>query len=128
MKRYLAAVSFLLTLCALPLYAAEKPPAGMEYKKIGDARVLVPKGTRIRKEGDLNVVEDISEYSSRRFVDIDGRLDKAESDYAGLADDMKSAFEGIESRLKKMEESILRMRDDVEKLKAKNGTPETPAP
>jgi hypothetical protein len=71
-------------------------PAGMEILKVGDARVLVPKGTQVRKAGDMNVVEDISEYSSRKFVEIDGRFERIEEEIKGIKLDIGKIKEMIE--------------------------------
>jgi len=83
-----------LNLCAQDK-AKDEAPVGMEYIMVGDARILVPKGTHIRKQGDLNVVEDVGQYSSRKFVDIDARLDKLEADQKTLAEEIAKIRETV---------------------------------
>ncbi len=101
MNKLLAVILFFLTSILSPRLSlaeenGEAVPVGMEILKVGDARVLVPKGTQMRKQGDLNVVEDISEYSSRKFVEIEQRFGRLEEEIKG----MKAAIEGLKERVK----------------------------
>ena len=75
------------------------PPVGMEVIKVGDANVLVPKGTRIRKEGDLQIVEDIAEFSSRRFVDFEKRFERLEM----AQEEIKKELEELRKSVKEIE-------------------------
>lgn len=92
----------LIALLASPLLPAkdkdEDVPVGMEILKVGDAKVLVPKGTQMRKQGDMNIVEDISEYSSRKFVEIEGR------------------FEALENTTKRMQAEMAEIKEMIEDL------------
>ena len=67
--------------------AANLPP-GMVVKKIGGANVVVPEGTRVRKEGDLNIVESTGEYAAQKFTQLEERLDKVESELSALRKDV----------------------------------------
>lgn len=49
-------------------------PPGMEIIQIGNARHRVPKGTKMRKEGGLIVLEGNSEYMARKLSCIEERL------------------------------------------------------
>ncbi|MFH1753092.1 MAG: hypothetical protein ABH875_02820 [Candidatus Omnitrophota bacterium] len=101
-----------------------RAPAGMEILKVGDANVLVPKGTRMRKEGDLNVVEDISEYASRRFVEIDERIGRLELEQAALKRHVDSVLIEIEARNELLEEEFAHLRETVQGLKVDDTAPE----
>ncbi len=100
MKRYCFLLFFIISLMFWSLsYARENnnlPPEGMEIIKVGNAKVLVPKGTRVKKEGDMNVVESISEYSSRKFTEIDKR------------------FKNIEKNLDQIKEDILKIKSSID--------------
>ena len=61
---------------------------GMELKKVGDAHVLVPEGSELRREGDLLVVEGAGEYSARKFKDVDERFGEMESELEALRAEM----------------------------------------
>lgn len=54
-------------------------PAGMEIVEVGDIKHLVPIGTEIRKEGGVIVLEGHNEYMSRKFSDIEKRLERIEN-------------------------------------------------
>jgi len=51
---------------------------GMEVIEAKGVNIMVPKGTRIRREGGLLIIEDISAYSARKFVELEGRLNNLE--------------------------------------------------
>ena len=54
-------------------------PPGMEIIKIGGANVLVPEGTRARKKGGLIILESTSEYTGRKVLEIEKRIDRLEA-------------------------------------------------
>ena len=63
---------------------SEKKPLlkpGMETVEIGDAKILVPQGAKVYKEGDVIQVEDLSEYSARKFQELEARCNKLQAQY-----------------------------------------------
>ncbi|OGW74884.1 MAG: hypothetical protein A2Z72_06250 [Omnitrophica bacterium RBG_13_46_9] len=67
-------------------------PTGMELQQVGSKpgyRVVLPKGTAIRREGDLRIIEGAGEYASRKFVEYDALLDKMQADIASLQKDIE---------------------------------------
>ena len=114
---------FIIYFATFFVYAEDKenPPVGMEYIMVGDARVLVPKGTHIQKQGDLNVVEDVSEYSSRKFVDIDERFGRIETGQAEFSSETRARLERIESYQKRFEEELTRLRVETEAIRKGHG-------
>jgi hypothetical protein len=51
---------------------------GLEVIQVGNVNVVVPKDSKVRKEGAQIVVEDISAYVGRKFVDMDKRFQDIE--------------------------------------------------
>jgi len=47
---------------------------GMEIKKVGDVNVLMAKGSKLRHENDLLVIESAEEYVSPKLIEMDKRL------------------------------------------------------
>lgn len=78
-------------------------PPGMEIMKIGGINMLVPQGTQFYMQGSQLKMEEASEYSARRFQDMDKRLQR------------------IEEKQSKMEEEIENLRGHLEHPQA--GTP-----
>ena len=77
-------------------------PPGMELKQVGSKasyRVVVPKGTSFRRQGDLRIVEGSGEYISRALLDYDARLNR-----------MDSAIEAIKKDVEEIKNSIADMR------------------
>ena len=64
--------------------SATNIPPGMEVIKVGKANVVVPKGTKIRRGGDVMFLENINEYSARKFSEIEDRLSKIEATLSEL--------------------------------------------
>ncbi|MFC1509595.1 hypothetical protein ACFL60_07930 [Candidatus Omnitrophota bacterium] len=72
-----------------------KIPPGMELRKIGDLRVLIPKGGKIFKAGDALVVETSGEYAAREFSEIEGRFNKIETEQKALKEEIEYLKETI---------------------------------
>ena len=53
-------------------------PDNMEEIKFGGLSLILPKGAKIELNGSLVTVEDMSRYMSRKFEEIDMRLNKIE--------------------------------------------------
>jgi len=65
-------------------------PAGMEKVTVGrGAEVVVPKGAKITKRGDLVVLESANEYVGRRITELEERLEKIEQDQKELRQKME---------------------------------------
>jgi len=82
-------------------YDTQVPP-GMELKQVGSKasyRVVVPKGTSFRRQGDLRIVEGSGEYISRALLDYDARFDR-----------MNSAIEALKKDVEEIKNSITDMR------------------
>lgn len=131
MKKAAIVLLFPVFLLALSIVAHAKDdskptPPGMEILKVGDANILVPKGTRMRKEGDLNVVEDISEYSSRKFLETEKRFDRLELDQIILKNRVEDFLTEMTARNELLEEDIKYLKETVQRLKKnKPGVEET---
>ena len=62
-------------------------PEGMEERSVGNTpgyKVVLPKGTTIRKEGDLRIIESSGEYAARRFAEYDEQLAKMNAEVEAL--------------------------------------------
>ncbi len=81
----------------------EEAPPGMEVIQIGDAKVITIKGTKIKKKGDLLVVEGTKEFVARKFIEL-------------------------EETFSKLEERTSRLEKEVEKLKKTLGEIEKEKP
>jgi len=53
-------------------------PPGMEIIKINDTNVIAIKGTKIKKKGDLLIIEGTKEFVARRFLEVDKQFSKIE--------------------------------------------------
>lgn len=53
--------------------AIEIPP-GMELRKVGSIKMIVPKGTQVRKKGSLVIMEGPDEYAARNIYEMNSRL------------------------------------------------------
>jgi len=78
------------------------PPApGMKIMKVGSAYVSVPKGSKVYSMNNIIFVESAKQYSSRRFMDVDKRLDS------------------IDEKLNKLETDINQLKTILNKPKTK---------
>ncbi len=75
-------------------------PPGMEARKVNnDLTVLVPKGAKMYETNKSTFTEESSdEYSSRKFLGIDNRLNKLEEENKKLREDVEQLKSRIESR------------------------------
>lgn len=77
---------------------SELPP-GMEIIKAGTANIIAPQGSKVYKENTVMIVEPIEQYTARRFLAVEARID------------------GIEDRLDLMEGRLEEISAAVEELK-----------
>ena len=75
--------SFISIIIAKAEERQEAPP-GMEIIIIGDVRHIVPKGTKILKQGGVVTLEGHNEYMARRFSDVEQRLSAVEREIEEL--------------------------------------------
>jgi len=81
-----------VVLCAIYAQAANngdenkggEVPPGMRVEKVGDLKVVLPQGAGLRKKGDVLVVESTAEYAAQKFIEVDNRLVKLESEKDNL--------------------------------------------
>jgi len=106
----------LFCLCLIPAYAQEKEkeevPPGMELLEMGAARVVVPKGTKVRKVGSLVILENNSEYMARKFEEVEGLI-------AGLkekAEKLETKDSDLEKTDTNLQANDAELRQEVEKL------------
>lgn len=96
----------LLLLCLLPVLSECEEdgyskigdvsvPDSMEVIKEGDVNVLVPKGSRLKKESSFLVKEVADEYASRKFADVDGYFS-----------DIRMELEAQKAELKELRELV----------------------
>jgi len=81
-------------------------PTGMELQQVGKKssyRMVLPKGTALRREGNLRIVEGTGEYASRKFVDYDARLDQMSADIESIRKDV----EEIKKTVSEMQKATL---------------------
>ncbi len=64
--------------------------SGMEEKKVNnDVTILMPRGSKMRKRNDTTqIMEGVDEYSARKFVDVDKRLDNLEKENRELREEI----------------------------------------
>ena len=65
------------------------PPPGMEIRKIGGINMMVPEGTQFYTQGSQLKMEEASEYSARRFKEMDERFQKMEEKQRKLEEEVK---------------------------------------
>ncbi|MCF7887393.1 MAG: hypothetical protein K9L71_03160 [Candidatus Omnitrophica bacterium] len=64
-----------LGLICLSLQAGDKKaPPGMEIISIGNVDYVVPEGTKVKKKDGIISVEGRSEYTARRFSEVEERI------------------------------------------------------
>ena len=54
-------------------------PPGMELRKMGSIKMIVPKGTQVRKKNSLVIMEGPDEYAARNIYEMNGRLMELEA-------------------------------------------------
>ena len=99
----------ILTLPLMVISAEENKdkeiPVGMELMSIGKAHdALVPEGTKMRKKGDLQILENANEYAARRLYYMEERIVKIEESEEGL----RKEIEQLKNELIKIQETKLR--------------------
>lgn len=78
---------------------------GMETVEIGDAKILVPRGAKVYKDGDLIKVEDLSEYSARNFEEIQKRFNTLQEKYEEMKKEIEQLRETVACLIKKTDDT-----------------------
>ncbi len=81
-------------------------PLGMEAITINNVRYIVPKGTKIKKNGKALSLESRDEYISRRFQTMDSRLRILEKNEGKLRSDivlLKGTIDRLRTELRNQE-------------------------
>ena len=73
---------------------------GMEVRKVGGINMVVPEGTQFYMEGSQLKMEEASEYSARRFKDVDERFKAMEAREKKLEEEIKALQEALKTRHK----------------------------
>jgi hypothetical protein len=71
------------------------PKPGMEFKKVGSVNRLVPEGTQVTDVNGLIIFESIDEFTARRFLETNSRLENIEN-----------RLDNFDSRLKDIENCL----------------------
>ena len=88
----------------ITLKEGELPP-GMEYLQVSPGyREIVPKGTKLLRIGGALVPEGIRGYISRRFMELDERVIKMESELEGL----RAEIENIKQLIHEIKKGLSR--------------------
>ncbi len=90
----------------------EEVPEGMELVEMSPGyKILVPKGQKINKMGDANILENISVYVGRRFsqmesrfIELESQLRDHESQIAALKDELAKTQNDLQAFLKEVQE------------------------
>lgn len=75
-------------------------PQGMEVIKEGDVNLVVYKGGRMGKQGDVIIPESTTEYTSRKFLDTEEHFKKIEEEL----EKTEKELEDLKNAVKKLEE------------------------
>ena len=75
-------------------------PSNMETIKEGDVNLVIYKGSKLHKQGDVLMTETTDEYASRKFSDTEEHFKKIEKEL----ENTKKELEALKSAVKKLEE------------------------
>jgi hypothetical protein len=89
------------------------PPPGMEVVKVGNFNLLIPKGAEVHRKGNLLVVESTSEYTARRFLDMEQQLMQAKTE----REELKGKIEQLKSIIDQMRQERLITEEKADKGK-----------
>ena len=105
MKNIAFFILIFIFLSIISVYAQEdekeEAPPGMELLEMGAAKVVVPIGTKVRKVGSLIILENDSEYMSRRFLEMEKRLAELETKEEELKKEVERLKQALDNMQKK---------------------------
>jgi len=98
--------AFILALSVISVFAQEETQEytnqtnmdvgpGMEVIKHGNVNVIVPKGAKVREEGGKLTIEDIGDYTGRKFEETDQRLAAIEETQQELREKIEQLTQAI---------------------------------
>jgi hypothetical protein len=70
---------------------------GMEIIKIKGANIIVPKDTRVYRQGSQIIYEDIGEYLGRRFEELEKRIQAIENGQSKIKEELKKIKQELEN-------------------------------
>lgn len=89
---------------------------GVEVIKVGPTNIIVPKGATVTKKDGMLLIEDIGQYTGRRFEAVEERLSQIEA----TQEDLRKELEGLKSeRILELETNQEALRADTEKIKGR---------
>jgi len=83
----------------------EEVPAGMEIIQVGEAKFVVPKGAATKKAGDLIILDSASEYTVRKFLEIEERVAELEAKEEELQKEVKQLKQALDDMQKTKSDS-----------------------
>ncbi|MCM8786701.1 MAG: hypothetical protein NC935_01450 [Candidatus Omnitrophica bacterium] len=101
---------FIIIIISIPilLKANDEPerkkdlPVGMKKIKIGSQVIIVPEDAKVTKNGSALIIEDFGEYATRKFLEIEKRLNALELAQNGLEEKIVE----LEKLIKSLENKI----------------------
>jgi prefoldin subunit 5 len=72
-------------------------PPGTELQKVGDVQLVVPIGSKIRKEGNLIFMQNAEEYTAERYLEIENKLRKIDENIESLKLQIKELKQQLSS-------------------------------
>lgn len=70
-------------------------PAGMELRKVGTMKMIVPVGTQVQKKGSLVVMEGPDEYAARNIYEMGNRLTGLEARQTNVEKELESLRQAV---------------------------------
>lgn len=110
MQKIVVYAAVFLVFCCRPCVAqtegpSEETPAGMEKVQVGKgAEVVVPRGTKVSKKGDLIVLESANEYVARKMLEVEERLARIEQEQKALRQQLEELSATVEEMKERMHE------------------------
>lgn len=84
---------------------SEEAPPGMEKVQVGKStEVVVPRGTKVSKKGDLVVLESVNEYVARKMLEVEERLARIEEEQKVLRQQLEELSAAVEEMKERMHE------------------------
>ncbi|MCM8831034.1 MAG: hypothetical protein NC918_02440 [Candidatus Omnitrophica bacterium] len=77
-------------------------PPGMKKIKIGAQVIIVPEDAKVKKDGSALIIEDFGEYATRKFLEIEKKLNALEF----TQNDLKEKIMELEKYIKDIENKI----------------------
>ncbi len=98
--------------------AAEKKtevPAGMEELKFGKINMIVPKGMKTKKHGNVITLEDVNEYLARRLEEMDKVIQKIDARLKALEKTTREQDAIFKHNLEELRASLDKVKEALPK-------------